>query len=456
MNVAFTTMQASWSHQNWALKASLNTTNKADRRVAVGEEKGVLAHSLNPIYMQDQKIANSVLAKTHVRNMMWTNMYASTIKSGKKRVLAHPLNPSLLETHRLDRRVVANKLVLPLQRHACLSVAFIVTVNKYSSNSVRLHLSQSDSNRTALLPEGHLILLVTVRPARRGFEMQALVSAGSDITAMGDRPVMRYTPAITGSRLTAVDQPLVSQKHPSRHHPEGATQARGGFTQKSQITSWRFRSVASSRPAMAAPPIELPTNKVPNWSCTITNRAAKSCQPNGFSDIQYGMLVTSSEAKLMIVDRVANKAAVFAGLLATIYSVSANRILAISWVYTKPVNKTPTPLTADSHSQSAKKLSMVEFPYLSRFLRITHRSRSAAVTARKEVSNKFYLGNSTTPNFELARFVGDYAYQLRVDVIGLQNSLNLSNRKLLVKLNNEGSPMISSLTKTSYNKEGAL
>ena len=41
----------------------------------------------------------------------------------------------------------------------------------------------------------------------------------------------------------------------------------------------------------------------------------------------------------------------------------------------------------------------VEFPYLSRFLRVTHRSRSAAVTARKEVGNKFYLGNSTTPFF---------------------------------------------------------
>ena len=38
----------------------------------------------------------------------------------------------------------------------------------------------------------------------------------------------------------------------------------------------------------------------------------------------------------------------------------------------------------------------VEFPYRSRFLRVTHRSRSAAVTARKEVGNKFYLGNSTT------------------------------------------------------------
>ena len=41
----------------------------------------------------------------------------------------------------------------------------------------------------------------------------------------------------------------------------------------------------------------------------------------------------------------------------------------------------------------------VEFPYRSRFLRVTHRSRSAAVTARKEVGNKFYLGNSTTPFF---------------------------------------------------------
>ncbi|MEN9862870.1 MAG: hypothetical protein RLZZ601_634 [Pseudomonadota bacterium] len=235
MNVAFTTMQPSWSHQNWALKASLNTTNKADRRVAVGEEKGVLAHSLNPIYMQDRKIDNSVLAKTHVRNMVWTNMYANTIKSGKKRVLAHPLNPSLLETHRLDRRVVANKLVLPLQRYACLSVVFIVTLNKYSSNSVRWHLGQSDFNRTALLPEKHLILLVTVRPARRGFEMQALVSAGSDITAMGDRPVMRYTPAITGTGLIDVGQPLVGQKRPSGHHSEGATQARGGFTQKPQL-----------------------------------------------------------------------------------------------------------------------------------------------------------------------------------------------------------------------------
>jgi hypothetical protein len=61
MNGAFTTLRASWGHQNWALKASLNRTNKTDRGVAVGEERGVLAHSLNPIYKQDRKIGNSVL-----------------------------------------------------------------------------------------------------------------------------------------------------------------------------------------------------------------------------------------------------------------------------------------------------------------------------------------------------------------------------------------------------------
>ncbi|MEN9862872.1 MAG: hypothetical protein RLZZ601_636 [Pseudomonadota bacterium] len=53
----------------------------------------------------------------------------------------------------------------------------------------------------------------------------------------------------------------------------------------------------------------------------------------------------------------------------------------------------------------SKALSTVEFPYLSRFLRVTHRSRSAAVTARKEVGNKFYLGNSTTPNFGVRSFL---------------------------------------------------
>ena len=43
--------------------------------------------------------------------------------------------------------------------------------------------------------------------------------------------------------------------------------------------------------------------------------------------------------------------------------------------------------------------SMVEFPYQSRVLKIAHRSRIAVAVARKEVSNKFYLGNSTTPFF---------------------------------------------------------
>ena len=47
------------------------------------------------------------------------------------------------------------------------------------------------------------------------------------------------------------------------------------------------------------------------------------------------------------------------------------------------------------------------------------------------------------PNLELARLVGDYTYQLNIRVITLQNTLNLSNKKLLVKLNNEGSPIHS-------------
>lgn len=38
---------------------------------------------------------------------------------------------------------------------------------------------------------------------------------------------------------------------------------------------------------------------------------------------------------------------------------------------------------------------MVEFPYRSRVLKITHRSRSAVPAARKEVGNQFYRGNST-------------------------------------------------------------
>ena len=47
----------------------------------------------------------------------------------------------------------------------------------------------------------------------------------------------------------------------------------------------------------------------------------------------------------------------------------------------------------------------VEFPYRSRVLKITHRSRIAAPPARKEVSNKFYIGNSTTPNFGVRSFL---------------------------------------------------
>lgn len=46
---------------------------------------------------------------------------------------------------------------------------------------------------------------------------------------------------------------------------------------------------------------------------------------------------------------------------------------------------------------------MVEFPYQRRVLGIAHRSRIAVTAARKEVSNKFYLGNSTTPNLGVRR-----------------------------------------------------
>ncbi|MBU3587416.1 hypothetical protein ICN30_06185 [Polynucleobacter sp. 31A-FELB] len=71
--------------------------------------------------------------------------------------------------------------------------------------------------------------------AHRGFDMPKLVSAKAGITAMVGRPVMRYTPAFIGTRLIGVGQPLVRLKRPLGHHPEGATQARGGFTQKPQL-----------------------------------------------------------------------------------------------------------------------------------------------------------------------------------------------------------------------------
>lgn len=58
--------------------------------------------------------------------------------------------------------------------------------------------------------------------------------------------------------------------------------------------------------------------------------------------------------------------------------------------------------TPAAMSKAAEK-PMFEFPYRSRVIGITRRSRIAAVTAQKEVSNKFYLGNSTTPNLGVRR-----------------------------------------------------
>lgn len=379
-----------------------------------GGKRRVLAHPPTPGQRVLQRLDRTGEAKKNVppvdrcnRTLVGRSIASLSAKYGvlsgevgKKRVLAHPLCPGQVGIKRLDRRVAANKLVPPLQRLIRPLVDEIVPM-KYGC--CKLSLDLHPQNRTT-----HLSVVYSTDNgtlAHRGFDMSELVSAKPGITAMVGRPVMRYTPAITGTGLIDVGQPLVGQKRPSGHHPEGATQARGGFTHKHQITNWRFRSVASSRLAIAALPIDPPTSKVPNWSCTMTYRVAKLCQPNGFSDTQYGILEIKRETKLISVERTANKAPVFTGLSASIYSASANRISAISWVYTNTVYKTPNPLTADSHSQRAKKLSTVEFPYLSRFLRVTHRSRSAAVTARKEVGNKFYLGNSTTPNFGVRSFL---------------------------------------------------
>ena len=373
-----------------------------------GGKRRVLAHPPTPGQRVLQRLDRTGEAKNPVppvdrrnRTLVGSSIASLSAKYGvlsrevgKKRVLAHPLCPGQVGIKRLDRRVAANKLVPPLQRLIRPLVDEIVPMK---CGCCKLSLNLYPQNRTTLLSVVNSTDNGTL--AHRGFDMPVLVSAKAGITAMVGRPVMRYTPAITGTGLIDVGQPLVGQKRPSGHHPEGATQARGGFTHKHQITNWRFRSVASSRLAIAAPPIDAPTSKVPNWSCTMTYRVAKSCQPNGFSDTQYGMLEIKRETKLMSVERTANKAPVFTVLSASIYSASANRISAISWVYSNTVYKTPNPLTAESHSQRVKKLSTVEFPYRSRVLKITHRSRFVVAATRKEVGNKFYLGNSTTPFF---------------------------------------------------------
>ena len=186
----FNTLQTSYGCQSWAFKASLIViTDNADRRVAVAEERGVLAHPSEPSHNLSQYFDRRAAALTKVQ----------------------PL-------HRFTRPLVLQIVMAKLD--GCKLKSFF-------------HLS----NRTTLLPVKDLIAPVTVRPAHRGIEMQALVSAGPDITAMGDRPVMRYTPAFIGTRLIGVGQPLVRLKRPPGHHPEGATQARGGFTQKPQITN---------------------------------------------------------------------------------------------------------------------------------------------------------------------------------------------------------------------------
>jgi type IVB pilus formation R64 PilN family outer membrane protein len=118
--------------------------------------------------------------------------------------------------------VAANKLVPPLQRLIRPLVDEIVPM-KYGC--CKLSLDLHPQNRTTLLSVVNSTDNGTL--AHRGFDMSELVSAKPGITAMVGRPVMRYTPAITGTGLIDVGQPLVGQKRPSGHHPEGATRAKG-------------------------------------------------------------------------------------------------------------------------------------------------------------------------------------------------------------------------------------
>ena len=245
----FNTLQTSYGCQSWAFKASLIViTDNADRRVAVAEERGVLAHPSEPSHNLRQYFDRRAAALTKVqplhrfvRLIGWFDIASSLAKNGNGgkskdlrngEVLAHLPTPGQKRTPRLDRRAAALTKVQPLHRFIRPLVVQIVMAKL---DGCKLKSFFHLSNRTTLLPVKDLIAPVTVRPAHRGIEMQALVSAGPDITAMGDRPVMRYTPAFIGTRLIGVGQPLVRLKRPPGHHPEGATQARGGFTQKPQL-----------------------------------------------------------------------------------------------------------------------------------------------------------------------------------------------------------------------------
>jgi len=273
---------------------------------------------------------------------------------GKKRVLAHPLCPGQVGIKRLDRRVAANKLVPPLQRLIRPLVDEIVPMKLCRC---KLPLNLRPRNRTTLLSAVNFADNGTL--AHRGFDMPELVSAKPGITAMVGRPVMRYTPAITGTGLIDVGQPLVGQKRPSRHHPEGATQARGGFTQKPQITNSCLSKSAVIAQATTTPPKEPLNNNAPNWSWAIKLIAGRSIQPIGCFDNQYGIF---SRLKTDALTKVAERHIL--KMVLGQYVARSSRKLSQSSAKVSAGNKIKnselSPLTADNHSQIPKALSMVD------------------------------------------------------------------------------------------------
>lgn len=136
---------------------------------------------------------------------------------------------------------------------------------------------------------------------------------------------------------------------------------------------------------------ELVANEVISPECSkvipspIPGIAIKQCKKSNFSKSAQSTLNTT-DAKAAAGSDVTNKKMI----------ANCDRLRNSGSTACRSTYAQQTTFAINAEMRPAVIKLMVEFPYQRRVLGIAHRSRIAAVTARKEVSNKFYLGNSTT------------------------------------------------------------
>jgi len=165
-----------------------------------------------------------------------TNVFS--MKVGNKEGLAPLLPLAKKEIHSLTGGQQPLKKVPPLESFIRPLVSVILPIFYWRC---KFAMELAPINRTALLPDKKNNYPGNGTTPQRRLDMRSSVSAESDITAMGDRTMIRYTLELIGIRLINFNRPLEGFKRPLKEFLRGATQARGEKYGRSQLTHSSLR-----------------------------------------------------------------------------------------------------------------------------------------------------------------------------------------------------------------------